>query len=164
MTEAKRKICDYLLISCYTGLTFSEIQDITLENFESVDGLTWFIKSPGMQSSQLRIPVSAKTLEILNSHNGKMPPPISIQKTNKFLKQICMKAGLDENIDFGDSAGKTGQKREIKKYELVSSQTGRKSFAINSFAEGIPVPKIMEITGHKTERAFMQFIDPQLHD
>jgi integrase len=45
-----------------------------------------------------------------------------------------------------------------KRYLQVSTHTARRSFASNLFVKGVPSQTIMKITGHKTEKSFMQYI------
>lgn len=45
-----------------------------------------------------------------------------------------------------------------EKWELVSSHTARRSAATNMYKAGIPTISIMKITGHKSERVFMDYI------
>ena len=45
-----------------------------------------------------------------------------------------------------------------EKWQLVSSHTGRRSFATNLYKSGFPSISIMNITGHKTEAAFLKYI------
>jgi integrase len=47
---------------------------------------------------------------------------------------------------------------DYEKYKLVSTHIGRRSFASNSYGDGMPIPLIMAITGHKTEREFRRYI------
>jgi len=43
------------------------------------------------------------------------------------------------------------------KFELVTSHIGRRSFATNNYGR-IPTPLLMNVTGHKTEGMFLQYI------
>jgi integrase len=49
-------------------------------------------------------------------------------------------------------------RKRMKKYALVSSHTARRSGATNMYLAGIPVARIMLLTGHKTEQAFFKYI------
>ena len=46
---------------------------------------------------------------------------------------------------------------DFPKYELISSHTCRRSFATNLYGI-IPTMTIMAITGHKSERTFLNYI------
>ena len=43
------------------------------------------------------------------------------------------------------------------KYELITSQVGRRSFATNNYGK-IPTPLLMNVTGHSTETMFLEYI------
>ena len=46
----------------------------------------------------------------------------------------------------------------MKKYERISSHTARRSFATNMHKRGYPNYYIMQITGHKKESDFLNYI------
>ena len=48
--------------------------------------------------------------------------------------------------------------KHLPKYKLIASHTARRSFATNSYLMGIDILAIMQITGHKTESAFLKYI------
>ena len=48
--------------------------------------------------------------------------------------------------------------KDYQKWELLSSHTGRRSFATNEYLAGTPSITIKAITGHKTEEAFLRYI------
>ena len=46
-----------------------------------------------------------------------------------------------------------------KKWEILSSHIGRRSFATNFYSK-IPTALLMEATGHTTENVFLKYINP----
>jgi integrase len=67
-----------------------------------------------------------------------------------------------------DEITKGGKKRRIrkKKYEMIGTHTGRRSFATNFYSSGkIPIGQILAITGHKKESTFFSYIrtSPEEH-
>ncbi|NVN97052.1 tyrosine-type recombinase/integrase, partial [Candidatus Nomurabacteria bacterium] len=48
--------------------------------------------------------------------------------------------------------------RSSPKFNLISTHTARRSGATNMYLAGIPTLSIMKITGHRTEKAFMRYI------
>lgn len=54
----------------------------------------------------------------------------------------------------------------LKKWEMISSHTARRSFAANEYLSGTPSITIMAVTGHKTEKAFLKYIKitPKEHE
>ena len=47
---------------------------------------------------------------------------------------------------------------KINKYKLISSHTGRRSFATNLFLKSVSSLHIMKATGHKMESDFLRYI------
>lgn len=45
-----------------------------------------------------------------------------------------------------------------KKYEMIASHTARRSFATNAYLAGIPIARIMMLTGHQSETSFFKYI------
>ena len=63
------------------------------------------------------------------------------------LKVKCSKCG---SMSF--------EKNVQPKYKLVGTHTARRSFATNLYLAEVPSISIMKITGHKTEKSFLQYI------
>jgi integrase len=85
-------------------------------------------------------------------------PDISNSKSNTSIKEIGRQAGLTERVEFSISKGARKIRRTLPKYQLISSHTARRSFATNAFLKGVPNLSIMQITGHTTEKAFINYI------
>ena len=88
-----------------------------------------------------------------------MPPAISNQKTNEYLKEIgeqikSLKVVVSKTLTKGGLKVTTN----YKKWELLTTHSGRRSFATNEYLNGTPSITIMAITGHKTEKAFLRYI------
>ena len=76
------------------------------------------------------------------------------------VSKIVTPAKADAEAIAAPFITKGGIKRSTiyKKYDLVRSHTGRRSFATNNYLMGVPTLDIMAITGHKTEAAFLKYI------
>jgi integrase len=46
----------------------------------------------------------------------------------------------------------------FEKWRLISSHVGRRSFATNYWGGPIPTPLLMRMTGHSTEKMFLDYI------
>ena len=77
---------------------------------------------------------------------------------NRKIKKICRKAGIIQEVFIKKSSKGRQLTIKLKKYELVSSHTGRRSFATNAYLAEIPTLDIMAITGHRTEKSFLKYI------
>jgi len=112
----------------------------------------------------MTVPLHSKVIEILNKRNGKFPYRISDQKYNDFIKVVCKLAEINEltkgsklietEPESGMFRKKTGT---YKKWELVTSHIGRRSFATNFYGT-IPTTYLINVTGHSTEAMFLNYI------
>ncbi|WP_018620856.1 site-specific integrase [Spirosoma luteum] len=148
------RVRDLFLVGCYTGLRFSDFTTIRPEYIK--DGMIRMeqFKTQG----KVVIPCHPIVTALLDKYNGQLPKSISNQKSNDYLKEICKQAELNSNEGKAITKGGVRVIRSLEKWQMVSTHTGRRSFATNMYLLGVPSITIMRITGHKTEKAFMRYI------
>ena len=148
------KVRDLFIIGCWTGLRYSDWDKVKPENIE--DGFLTLKQSK--TGGAVVIPLHEMVLAMLEKYNGTLPPVISNQKFNDYLKEVAQMAGLDSREQ--KSITKGGVKRTVtyQKWEMITTHTGRRSFATNLYKAGLPSLSIMQVTGHKTEAAFLKYI------
>ena len=78
------RVRDLFLVGCYTGLRFSDFSRLTPKNI--ADGFIEIEQSKTGDS--VVIPVHSVIKKIIKKYNG-LPPTISNQKFNTYLKDIC---------------------------------------------------------------------------
>jgi len=152
---------DWLIISCYSGQRISDFMRFT-ENQIRIEEGKHFLEFTQMKTSKLTtIPIHPKILEILKKRNGKFPYRISDQKYNDYVKEVCKLAGIDEIVKgskiLETKKGNRKQEGLYKKYELVTSHIGRRSFATNFYGK-IPTTYLINITNHSSEAMFLNYI------
>ena len=152
---------DWLIISCYSGQRISDFMRFT-ENQIRIEEGKHFLEFTQMKTSKLTtIPIHPKILEILKKRNGKFPYRISDQKYNDYVKEVCKLAGIDEIVKgskmLETEKGNRKQEGLYKKYELVTSHIGRRSFATNFYGK-IPTTYLINITNHSSEAMFLNYI------
>ncbi len=145
---------DEFVFSCYTGLRFSDLMNLKKENWKGD-----FISVKTIKTEDfLDIPLRDKAKKILEKYSGELPR-IPNPKYNEKIKKICsMVESLDTTETIYSSAGNVRKEVQVKKFELVTSHTGRRSFATNCVIKGIPIPLIMNVTGHRTLSSFQKYI------
>jgi integrase len=148
------RVRDLFLIGAYTGLRFS---DFTRLNQDNIRENRIYIEQK-KTTKPVIIPCHSVFILLWNKYNGKLPKYISNQKFNEYLKIVCEQSGINEPFHKGITKGGQRITTKYKKYELVSSHTARRSFATNQYLSGFPAISIMQITGHKTEKAFLRYI------
>ena len=123
---------NWFLIGCNTGLRVSDLMQLSTDD---IDGNN-IIKKTKKTGANVVIPITKQLKELIKDG---FPRPISGQRYNDYIKEICRDAN-------------------ITKWQKVSSHTARRSFATNMYQKGIPAANLMLITGHTTESSFYKYI------
>lgn len=148
------RVRDLFLVGCWTGLRFSDLSRLTSNN---IQGNT--IKIPTRKTgATVTIPIHPVVREILKKYDGALPASISNQKFNDYIKEIGMRAGINQPVVTTITRGGEKEENEHPKYQLISTHTARRSFCTNMYKTGVPVNTLMKISGHKTESAFLRYI------
>jgi hypothetical protein len=104
------------------------------------------------------IPIGSVVSRLIDKYEGHFPL-ISNDKMNEYLKELGQLAGF--TYYFVEIIYTKGGKRErevLQKWELLTVHTARRSFATNAYLGSVPTISIMKITGHRTEKNFLQYI------
>ncbi len=149
------KVRDAFLVGCYTGLRYSDYSDLKMDNIRN-----GYIERVQIKTGQkVVIPVHSVVKTILNKYHGSPPPMISNQRSNKYIKELCkMIPELNQEISIKQQINGIAKTIAVPKYSLISTHTARRSFATNQYKAGVPSITIMAITGHKTEKVFLNYI------
>lgn len=143
---------DMFVIGCRTALRFSDCSRLSVRDIDA-NGMIRIKQQK--TDAEVIIPCHPKVKEILE-RNGGRTPYISLTRYNYLLKDICREAGICEVIGIRRHGSKDKEYHE--KWELVSSHTARRSAATNMYKAGIPTVAIMKITGHSSEKIFLDYI------
>lgn len=85
-------------------------------------------------------------------------PYVDENTFNEKIKIICLKAGITKLETKRETRGGTKLFTTNPKYKMISSHTGRRSFATNFDADNVPLSEIMAVTGHSTEKSLRTYI------
>ena len=136
---------DNLIIACWTGLRVSDfLNKLNISNFidDYIEITTTKTKTAVV------IPVHPMVKRILIKHKGKLPKKVSDPVFNKQIKTVCKLVGINAVVK-GRVMDKKIKRKVVglyKKYELVTSHIGRRSFATNHFGK-LSNEVIMSICG-----------------
>lgn len=163
-TDSLDNARDWLLISCETGQRVSDFMRFTKSM------IRYKVNAKGEQKTLIEftqvktdkimtLPLSKKVIEILNKRGGEFPYAISDQKYNDYIKEVCRIAELNYKVKGSKNDIETNRKKSgtFKKWELVTSHIGRRSFATNNYSI-IPTSILIYMTGHSTEKMFLEYI------
>lgn len=157
LASPKAVLClNLFLFTCYTGLRFSDLEALKGRQFKK--GQKVFSVHTQKTNTMVIIPISAKAMAIIELFGMIFPASPSLSIYNEEVKRIAKIAGVNDRIYINSIQNGEVKKQSFFKWQLVSSHTGRRTFATNAYLSGIPAIAIMKITGHKSERAFMSYI------
>ncbi len=154
--EAMQKVKDLFLFECYTGMRYSDIQNLRPENIKDnkIEIVTLKTKQ------KLFIPLHTKAQNIITRYQGNeyAMPRLSNQNMNDYLKDLAEKAKIDEDFIYTEYCGNKRIEKKCKKYEIISTHTGRHTFITVSLLLGIDPETVKRITGHTTFKTFQKYI------
>lgn len=163
-TDSLLNARDWLIISCYTGQRISDFMRFTHKQIRIENGISFLEFTQVKTGKNMTIPLHPEVLDILKKRDGKFPYAVSDQKYNAHIKKVCEIAEIDEVVK-GSKKSETEENSgiyrkessEFKKWELVTSHIGRRSFATNFYGK-IPTTYLINCTGHSTEQMFLTYI------
>lgn len=160
---------DWLIISCYTGQRVSDFMRFTSDMIRTENNVPLLEFAQKKTKKDMAIPVLPEVMGILDKRGGGFPRPISDQRYNEWIKEVCRLAGLKEKIKGKKRVciapeGVRPTKNDYRdvfgphpKWQLITSHVGRRSFASNYYGK-LPTTFLIGITGHSTERMFLNYI------
>ena len=146
------------VIGAYTGLRVSDFNNLTKENIRIINGKRFFNVLVRKTNKLLPIPIHPIIESILNISEGNLPKRMPEQHINIALKEIGFLAGLNDVIMVNKTKGGKKLTEIKKKYELITNHTARRSFCTNAYKAGMPTLDIMAISGHTSEKVFLNYI------
>lgn len=150
------KVRDLFVFGCKVGLRFGDFSDIKKENIITKENGEVYIKIKTKKTGvNVEIPCDEVVIEIMEKYKNypnSLPPSISNQKFNIYIKEVCKLAGMTE-------LGRLTEYPELPLYDCITSHTARRSFATHYHMKTeMPMKYIMRITAHNTEKAFRKYI------
>ena len=160
---------DIFMVGVWTAQRVSDYNNLCSENFKQhrvekiIDGQITYKEFMTIDLRQkktgakISIPISSGLREILERYNYQLPH-LEEQVLNRYIKEICRKAGLDELIEIHSTRGGIIQKEYKHKWELVQSHTARRTGATLMYLSGMDFYDIMRITGHTSPTMLKKYI------
>lgn len=151
-SERLEKIRDFFLFSCYTGLSFMDLKNLTYEQLKKwADGNLWI----STKRTKTKVPVNVRLLDVplqlIEKYKGKAPgnkvfPIPSNQKMNDYLKEISTVCGFPKDLTF---------------------HMARHTFATTvTLGNGVPIESVSKMLGHtniKTTQIYARITDQKVN-
>jgi site-specific recombinase XerD len=128
---------DLFIFSCYTGLAYTDVMQLTpLNVIVGIDGKYWIKTFRQKTDVAVNVPLLPKAIEILNRYkdmpkavsNGTLFPVISNQKLNSYLKEIADVCGITKNLTF-----------HLARHTFATTVT---------LSNGVPIETVSKMLGH----------------
>lgn len=156
-----QRVRDSFLLGAYTGLRYSDFSTLKPGDYHTHDGIFMVRLRAKKTQRVIAVPVNERALKILKSYDMQ-PPNIANQVMNRYLKEVAKLAGISEMVKVETTKGGIRKTSMLPKWSRVTTHTARRSFSTISYirlaSAGLPIDGIMEITGHKTRREFLNYI------
>lgn len=137
--ERLAQVRDIFVFSCYTGLAFIDVFQLTPSQIGTgVDGNPWIFTSRQKTDSPSRIPLLPPAQAILEKYkdhpkcicDGKVVPILSNQKMNAYLKELADICEIKKTLTF-----------HIARHTFATTVT---------LSNGVPIETVSKMLGHKS--------------
>jgi integrase len=151
------KVRNLFVLNCYLGLRYSDLNKLDGTKFITFKDKMYLKLRMKKTDGTLKFPVLESAEKILKMYNYVLPT-VCDPIFNEEIKKVCLKAGIASLQTKRTTRGGKKIIETIPKYKMVSSHTGRRSFATNFFEDGAPMDELMAVTGHTSETTFKSYV------
>lgn len=151
---------DVFCFCCFTSLRYSDVRNLRRHNICDGEIHITTVKT----HDSLVIELNKYSRAILDKYadinlpNGAALPVITNQKMNNYLKEMGQLCSLDAPVVVTRYKGNSRQDCAFKKWELLSTHCGRRTFVCNALMLGIPPDIVMKWTGHSDYKTMKPYI------
>lgn len=161
--DEMRRARDFFCFCCFTSLRYSDAlalkkTSIYGDHFEIVSQKTDKI---------LKIDLNTHSRKIIERYKDEpgdyVLPRFTITRLNVLVKRLGEELHIDTPISVMQYYGNRKVERTLKKWELLSTHSGRRTFVCNALALGIAPHIVMKWTGHsnfESMKPYMEVADP----
>lgn len=155
------RVRDVFLFCCFSGLRYSDVKNLRRSDIREDHFEVTTIKTMDSVTIELNRVTQAILAKYRNDDipGGKALPCSSNQAMNKRLKILCRMAGLEDEVRLTRYRGGEREDLIFRKWQLVCTHTGRRTFIVQALSLGIPPNIVMKWTGHSSYRAMQPYID-----
>ena len=140
-TERLSLVRDIFLFSCFTGLAYIDVKNLTKSHISfGIDGEKWIFTHRQKTESASKIPILPVTQMIIDKYEihpqcineDKLLPILSNQKMNAYLKEIAGVCEIEKELTF-----------HIARHTFATTVT---------LTNGVPIESVSKMLGHKNLR------------
>ena len=156
LIERLDRVRDLFVFSCYTGISYSDIMELTNNNLIiGEDGHNWIATKRLKTKTSVRVPLLGPAKNVLTKyknhpvtkHSATLLPKITNEKTNLYLKEIADAVGIKKNLTF---------------------HMARHTFATTvTLSNGVPIETVSKMLGHTklaTTQIYARVLDKKISE
>lgn len=145
-TERLSLVRDIFLFSCFTGLAYIDVKNLTKSHISyGIDGEQWIFTHRQKTESASKIPILPVTQIIIDKYENhpqclnedKLLPILSNQKMNAYLKEIAGVCEIEKELTF-----------HIARHTFATTVT---------LTNGVPIESVSKMLGHKNLRTTQHY-------
>jgi site-specific recombinase XerD len=145
-TERLSLVRDIFLFSCFTGLAYVDVKNLTKSHISlGIDGEKWIFTHRQKTESASKIPILPVTQMIIDKYENhpqsnnqeKLLPILSNQKMNAYLKEIAGVCEIEKELTF-----------HIARHTFATTVT---------LTNGVPIESVSKMLGHKNLRTTQHY-------
>ena len=145
-TERLSLVRDIFLFSCFTGLAYIDVKNLTKSHISiGIDGEKWIFTHRQKTESASKIPILPLTQMIIDKYEDnpqsvnqeKLLPILSNQKMNAYLKEIDTVCNIEKELTF-----------HIARHTFATTVT---------LTNGVPIESVSKMLGHKNLRTTQHY-------
>jgi len=139
--ERLQHVRDMFLFSCYTGLAYIDLAELTPDNIIiGIDGGLWLATNRAKTDTSVRVPLLPQAKHLIEKYRkdpraqniGTVFPVISNQRMNGYLKEIADICGITKTLTF-----------HIARHTFATTVT---------LSNGVPIESVSKMLGHTSIR------------
>ena len=145
-TERLSLVRDIFLFSCFTGLAYIDVKNLTKSHISiGIDGEKWIFTHRQKTETASKIPILPVTQMIIDkyaehpqsSNQDKLLPILTNQKMNAYLKEIAGVCEIEKELTF-----------HIARHTFATTVT---------LTNGVPIESVSKMLGHKNLRTTQHY-------
>lgn len=154
--ERLQQVLDMFLFSCYTGLAYIDLAELTPSNIVTgIDGNLWISTSRAKTETSVRVPILPKAKELMEKYaddpravaSGTVFPVVTNQRMNGYLKEIAELCGISKDLTF-----------HIARHTFATTVT---------LSNGVPIESVSKMLGHtsiRTTQIYAKVVESKLSE
>lgn len=154
--ERLQAVLDMFLFSCYTGLAYIDIFNLTQENIaKGIDGRDWLMTNRQKTNTSVKVPLLPEAVQLIKKYKdhpvavakGTLFPVVSNQRMNGYLKEIAEICGIDKNFTF-----------HLARHTFATTVT---------LSNGVPIESVSKMLGHtsiRTTQIYAKVVEHKLSE